>query len=373
MVAPAEVKPNFTDPVSIEPDEMSNFCQRFELTKVKFSEIEPITQQENSKYNLLGIRVGNDAFHVSPRFLKSLMYMFGFTCNIFEYFSPDELFERIVGRHQDQTIQVCFDQKEKIVMAATKSDNHLFPLARVVDAVQQNDKLLKVKYRPQDGILETFIEQPNKWNLRMDSGYQGRIRFSTPVDCWGDSRIELGMMREICSNGAVVTKDIFASKVIVEKENGTHLRKLLETFRNDRAFAAMQKRLAEARHIKISAAEYLKAIQLFILSGNAVAEKVVEKMEEFANYPEQYYQCDSFEKIPAARRKDIPVELSLLNLLNMISEVMSHHYYGDNSELERFYTSLMTKPTDLEGLYTINQPVKDLFFNHLKHGVQYAS
>ena len=141
MTAATEVKPNFTDPVSIKPEEMSHFCQRFELAKVNFSEIEPITQQENSKYNLLGIRVGNDAFHVSPRFLKSLMFMFGFTCNIFEYFSPDELFERIISRHQDQAIQVCFDQKEKIVMAATKNDNHLFPLSKVVDAVQQNDRL----------------------------------------------------------------------------------------------------------------------------------------------------------------------------------------------------------------------------------------
>lgn len=131
-------------------------------------------------------------------------------------------------------------------MAATPSDNRLFPLARVVDAVQQNEKLIKVKYRPKSGILETFIEQPNQWALKSDSDYQGRLRFTTPVDCWGDSKIVLGMMREVCTNGAVVTKDIFASKVIIEKEHGTHLRQLLETFRNDRAFAAMQRRLEDA-------------------------------------------------------------------------------------------------------------------------------
>ena len=40
MVAPVEAKPNFTDPVSVDPDKMSDFCQRFELAKVNFSEIQ---------------------------------------------------------------------------------------------------------------------------------------------------------------------------------------------------------------------------------------------------------------------------------------------------------------------------------------------
>ena len=366
MTTVTENKPNFTQVISIEPNEMSDFCHRFELAKINLSELEPISQQENSKHNLLGVRVGYDAFYASPRFMKSLMFMFDFTENIFSYFSPAELFERIILRHKDQPVQICFDQKEKIIMAATPSDNRLFPLARVVDAVQQNEKLIKVKYRPKSGILETFIEQPNQWALKSDSDYQGRLRFTTPVDCWGDSKIVLGMMREVCTNGAVVTKDVFASKVIIEKEHGTHLRQLLETFRNDRAFAAMQRRLEDARYIKVSAAEYLKATQLFMIHGGEFASQIVGRLEEFANYPEQYYQCDSFEKVNPNRRKDLPVELSLLNLLNMVSEVMTHHQNEDDSSLEKFYTSLMTKPADLEGIYRINQPVKELFFNDLR-------
>jgi hypothetical protein len=258
MVATKQTLPDFSTPVEIEPAKMNDFCRRFELAKINLSEIEPISQQENTKYTLVGVRIGCDAYHVSPRFIKSLMFMFGFTDNIFNYFSPAELFARIIDRHQDQTVQLCFDQKDKAVLAATKSDNHLFPLDRVIDAVQQNEELIKVRYRPKTGILETFINQPNQWYSKADSAYQGRLRFTTPVDCWGDSKIALGTVREICTNGAVVSKDAFASKVIVEKENGTHLRQLLETFRNDRAFAAMQKRLQEARHIKVSAAEYFK-------------------------------------------------------------------------------------------------------------------
>ena len=366
MVATKHSTPDFSTPVEIVPSQMSDFCRRFELAKINISEIEPISVKAESKHNLMGVRIGCDAFYISPRFIKSLMSMFGFTDNIFNYFSPTELFERITERHKKQTIQLCFDQKNKAVMAATKSDNHLFPLAKVIDAVQKNEKLLSVRYCPKNGTLETFIEQPNQWHAKGDSAYQGRLRFTTPVDCWGDSKIALGMVREVCTNGAVVTKDIFTSKVIVEKESGTHLRHLLDKFRNDRAFAAMQKRLNDARFIKVSAAEYFKATQLFILHGGENALKIVECMEDFANYPEQFYQCDSFDKIAPARRKDLPVSLSLLNLLNMVSEVMTHHQEGDDSELENFYTTLMTKPADLEGIYTIEQPVKELFFNDLK-------
>ena len=88
MTTVTENKPNFTQVISIEPNEMSDFCHRFELAKINLSELEPISQQENSKHNLLGVRVGYDAFYASPRFMKSLMFMFDFTENIFSYFSP---------------------------------------------------------------------------------------------------------------------------------------------------------------------------------------------------------------------------------------------------------------------------------------------
>lgn len=94
--------------------------------------------------------------------------------------------------------------------------------------------------------------------------------------------------------------------------------------------------------------------------------QIVNSLEAFADYPEQHYRCDSFEHLPPARRKDLPVNLSLLNLLNMVSEVMTYHQREDVSDLENFYTALMTKNTDLEGVYTIDQPVRDLFFNNLR-------
>lgn len=359
------VQPNFTSPVTIGVGELNDFCRRFELAKIKLSELEPIVQKTEDTHALAGVRMGIDAFHVSPRFLRSLMSLFDFTEKIFKYFTPDELFERIIKRHEDKPVQVCIDQKEKAILAVTESDNRLFPIAKIADAIQQNDKLCAIRYRPKSGLLEAIINLPNQWSLRGDSAYQGRMRFTSPVDCWGESRLTLGTIREICSNGAVVTKDVYASKVIVEKEHGTHLRQLLETFHNDRAFAAMQKRLQEARSIQVSVAEYLKASQLFLLHGGDAADKIAGHLEAFADYPEQHYRCESFETIPPARRKDLPVNLSLLNLLNMISEVMTHHQQGDGSELENFYTSLMTKKTDLEDVYTIHQPVKDLFFNDL--------
>lgn len=360
------VQPNFTAPVNIQPEKLGDFCSRFELAQVSLSELEPIVQKVEDSHIISGIRIGIDAFHASPRFLKSLMNMFDFTEKVFKYFTPDELFKRIIDRHKDHSVQICIDQREKIMLAATESDNRLFPLDKVIDAVQQNEKLSAVRYRPKSGTLEAIIDQPNQWKLKADSDYQGRMRFTTPVDCWGESKLALGTIREICANGAIISKDIFSSKIIVEKEHGTHLRHLLESFRNDRAFAAMQKRLQNARHIQVSAAEYLKASQLFLLHGGNAAMQIVDSLEAFADYPEQHYRCDSFEHLPPARRKDLPVNLSLLNLLNMVSEVMTYHQREDVSDLENFYTALMTKNTDLEGVYTINQPVGDLFFNNLR-------
>ena len=58
MTTVTENKPNFTQVISIEPNEMSDFCSRFDLAKINLSELEPISQQENSKHNLLGVRVG---------------------------------------------------------------------------------------------------------------------------------------------------------------------------------------------------------------------------------------------------------------------------------------------------------------------------
>ena len=73
------VQPNFTTPVTIQPDKLNNFCRRFELAKIKLSELEPIVQKTEETHTLAGVRVGIDAFHVSPRFLRSLMSLFDFT------------------------------------------------------------------------------------------------------------------------------------------------------------------------------------------------------------------------------------------------------------------------------------------------------
>ena len=359
------MKPNFSTPVAVDPAKINHFFSRFELAQLTFSELEPISLDKGNGHTFSGIRVGNDAFFISPRFLKSLMTMFEFTENIFGYFSPGELFERIIQRPKNQPVQLCFDQKEKIAMAVTKGNNQAFPLARVVNAVQQNDNLIAANYKPKSGLLEVIIDQPNEWKSSNDSEYRGRLRFSTPVDCWGDSRIALGTFRQICANGAIISKDVYSSKVILEKNQGTHLQHLLTTFRNDRAFVAMQKRLSDARNIQVSAAEYWKANQLFMLYGGDKAQQIAARLEEFAGYPEQYYQCDSIERLPPARRKDLPVNLSLLNLLNMVSEVITHHQQEDVSDLEKFYSSLMTQPSDLEGVYSIRQPVKKKFFDAL--------
>ena len=119
MLTKEHSTPDFSTPVEIEPAKLNDFCRRFELARVNLSEIEPISQQESSGHKLVGIRIGCDAFHASPRFIKSLMLLFGFTDNIFNYFSPAELFARIIDRHQDKAVQLCFDQKDKAVMAAT--------------------------------------------------------------------------------------------------------------------------------------------------------------------------------------------------------------------------------------------------------------
>ena len=87
---------------------------------------------------------------------------------------------------------------------------------------------------------------------------------------------------------------------------------------------------------------------------------------------------------------NIPMCAALvLLLLTMISVHLTSGLYArytstasgsDSARVAKFHV-VSDQPQDVqvncwesnEGVYTINQPVKDLFFNHLKHGVQYAS
>ena len=89
MIIATDHKPNFTQVISIEPDEMSDFCRRFELAKINLSELEPISQQENSKHNLLGVRVGYDAFYPEQYY----------QCDSFEKVNPIRRKDLPVDKH----------------------------------------------------------------------------------------------------------------------------------------------------------------------------------------------------------------------------------------------------------------------------------
>ena len=130
------VQPNFTTPVTIGVGELNDFCRRFELAKIKLSELEPIVQKTEDTHALAGVRMGIDAFHVSPRFLRSLMSLFDFTEKIFKYFTPDELFERIIKRHEDKPVQVCIDQSRKATTAFFPLRKSLMRSSRMTNSVR---------------------------------------------------------------------------------------------------------------------------------------------------------------------------------------------------------------------------------------------
>jgi len=342
--------------------DLGNFIRRFDFETVELNEMNPITAEGK----LAGIRIGNDAYFVHRRFINTMMSIFGFAESLFQYFSPEELFARIIERKKDVPLRICIDQKLKQLNGVSDVKKETLPLPNVCNIVREDPRVTDIVYDPKTTAMEAIFKLDDEWENPRDSRYRNQFHFTYPVDHCNTPTIALGLVRVICSNGLVARKRCFETDLVIENQHGRHLRQLLRSFNNRNGFDALKERLLVAQNTKASVNELLGVANMF---KKNIKDPLpfLDRLNETAGNPEHRYGQSRLENIRSRHRRELPTDASVLDLVNILTEVSTHFMTEKRSMLDGYAVNMLAGEFDLEELAENRRSAQNYYFRGLPH------
>lgn len=339
---------------------LGNFIRRFEFETVGLREMEPITVEGA----ISGIRIGHDAYFVKKRFMKTMMAIFGFAESLFQYFSPEELFARIIERRKETSLRLCIDRKLMQVNGVTEPKEEVLPMSNVCDIVREDPRLTAIRYDPDNALMESTLELDDEWEIPQDSKYRNQLHFSYSVDQCRTPTIALGLVRMVCTNGMIARRKCFETDLVIEKNHGHHLKQLLRSFNNRNGFDALRERMMIAQNTKASLNELLGVINTL---KTHIEEPVpfVERLHEIAGHPEERYGQARLDEIRARHRRELPVQASVMDLVNVLTEAATHFVPDKNLPICAYATNMLAGEFDLEELAENKHSAKPFYLKGL--------
>jgi hypothetical protein len=328
----------------------------------------------NGKTQIKEVVLEGEPLEPTKRFWNSLHLRFGFTGNIFRYFSHAEVFNRISEVAANDQVRWCVERN-------ADGRNRLLAVTSPTAALVEHDELVNLldKYDAQevgysDGVV-TSRHAP-----RMDSGFsvggdgfQNRFIISTPIDGFGRPSVYLSLLRLICSNGAVGYSPAFRSELSVGRGNegvAFALTRVLDSFNNEDGYAALRQRFESATKSWASVNEVSKLYKTLarlhsrkevktrtaipVAGGDGASE--VESSPLFGSFHKmtgdltRIYGLASMDTLSVKRQRTLPTACKVYDLLNFASEVATHHATeAGNRTMQAYIGDLISGEYDLEG------------------------
>ena len=232
---------------------MANDNLRIEYPTVSLGDLRVVAREADddrpagpAQRRAVAVHVRGEPLEPSARFWSSLFHRFGISENIFRYFRHDEVFARIVDRNPDDRLRLCVERvgdKRNRLLACSNPK-------RPVLTYDQASTLLTKHHGDEGGPtyhtgLLTSTHTPKSGERGFDIGpdrFHNRFVVEAPVDGFGQPRIYLSLLRQVCSNGAVGYARSFRSDVRIGDDTAYTLERALGQFDHDEGFTALRQR-----------------------------------------------------------------------------------------------------------------------------------
>jgi hypothetical protein len=333
------------------------------------------------------ILLGGEPVRPSTRFWTSLQVRFGFSANIFKFFSHEEVFARISQVASNDRIRWCVERGDDgtgTVLAVTNPGSALIRHDDAMGLLRQY-QAENITY---DAGFVRSTHSPRVGGSFHIAGEHFRNKFiiDTPVDGFGRPSVYLSLLRLVCSNGAVGYSKAFRSELNVGRgHDGVHfaLIRVLDGFNNEEGFAALRQRFESAATSWASVNEVNKLYKTLVrlhhrgeVRGNAPlpaaggdgAEQMVGGLSLLRAFTSlsgdlsQLYGLANLDALSVKRQRTLPTKAKVYDLLNFASEVATHHASpAGNRTLQAFVGDLISNEYDLEGTGDQLADWKDFF------------
>lgn len=351
---------------------------RFEYGVARIKEIEVKARVDSlGRRGVESLTLAGRPVRPSQRFWSSLHHRFGFTSNIFRYFTHTEVFERISQVAPNDQIRWCLHKD------AEGDGGTLLAVTNPTAATIAHDDLVGLlgrygtsKMRYHNGILTSEHEPRLNPVFQVGGdGFQNKFILDTPIDGYGRPAVYLSLLRLICANGVVGFSPTFRSELSVGKgDDGVSfvLERVLDGFNNEDGYAALRQRFESATRSWASVHEANKLYKVLIRvhgrgeirgkspitaiggDGASEASPLFHKFHKMTGDLSRIYGLASIDTLSAKRQRTLPTACKVYDLLNFASEVATHHAdEAGNRTLQAYVGELISGEYDLEG--TVDQ------------------
>lgn len=312
-------------------------------------------RMRTGKVNVTGIRVEGEKAFPTKRFWRSFFVKFGISENVFRYFEPAEVFDRISERASDDLIRCCIERApngEARLLAVSNPSRPVIRYGEITDLVSRYGGR-DVSYA--EGII-TSTHTPRSGDQAFQIGgdrFKHRFVMETPVDGFSHPKIYLSYLREICTNGMIGYTRAFRSDVSLGKNIDHCISRALESYDNGEGYAALRQRFESAQTSWASLRECMQLYKALVKVSDRKAvtsDTLARDFHRMTGRLHELYGLANLDALSVKRQRVLPAKCRVYDLLNFASEVATHHSTTEGSRsMQAFIGSMISDEYDMEG------------------------
>jgi hypothetical protein len=187
----------------------------FDYTTARLREFSVATRTDLAgRSQVAAIHYDGEPLRASKRFWHSLQLRFGFTPNIFRYFTHAEVFERISTVAANDEVRICIERPQDggtgTLLAVTNPSTAVAEFGELERLLGRHDSE-EVSYH--NGVVRS-THTPRSASPFQIAGdhFQSKYVIDAPIDGFGRPAVYLSLLRQICANGAIAYAAAFRSR-----------------------------------------------------------------------------------------------------------------------------------------------------------------
>ena len=324
-------------------------------------------RRTSGKATISAITVEGEKTVPTKRFWKSFFVRFGISDNVFRYFEPTEVFQRISERAPDDLLRFCLERdhdKPPRLLAVSHPESRRDPLPG------SPGPRVSVR-RPRSEVCRRDCHHHTLAAIgrsavpdRGDS-FHHRFVLETPVDGFSHPKIYLSLLRQICTNGMVGYARAFRSDISLGKDIAHCIGRALETYDNGEGYAALRQRFESAQASWASVRECLELYKSLIKvkeRKDVTSDTLVRDLYRMTGNLNELYGLANLDALSTKRQRILPARCRVYHLLNFASEIATHHSTAEGARtMQAYIGSLISDEYDMEGTAETATEFADLF------------
>jgi hypothetical protein len=275
---------------------------------------------------------------VSDRFWLSFSSLYGLSQNVFNYYHPEEVFDRITQTKQD-TVRVTFEESQIPEMdgCLLSATNPAKPLLRVDQARGLVDSFGGKGLSYANGIVTCRFDCPFPMEFEIGGdGFRTQFHMEMPLDGYGLPSAYLALLRLVCENGMVGIAPAFKTTFQLgsnETDLDPVLRRAFETYNNEEGYHSFRQRVESSTrswaslHEALSLRKALSRATTGQLNAESPSNEMLERFDALCGDPLSFYGLSAREELSTRKARSIPVKTTVYDLFNFASEASTHHLH----------------------------------------------